>query len=66
MRLISITIIVCGHGTDKVLVKTNLPGPVYPFDIPLCLQFDVAHGKGLEYCKKNFPEIPVEDCFIYG
>jgi hypothetical protein len=57
VEIISATILTNGSGTDKVVLKTNKPYPVYPFeksDMTLTLNFDVAKGKGVEYVSNNF------------
>ena len=50
------------NGTDKILLDTYLPSP-YPDTIskkPLQASFDVEKGKGYDYAKTHFPNIPIK------
>ena len=57
----SIDIVIVGatvlltRGTDKVLLKTNLPCPYTPAGVteqpPLDLSFDATRGTGVDYCR---------------
>ena len=53
MNIIGVTIIKT-NGADKVFLKTDLPGAVYPFEEPLKLYFEVAMGGGEDYVLKHF------------
>jgi hypothetical protein len=49
------TVVRLSHGPDKCTLDTGfVPGPVYPFDEPLCLRFDAARGTGVDYIKRTF------------
>lgn len=60
MKLLSIVIVRMAHHMDKVSIETDLPEPIYPFGGHLHLDFSVAKGKGEEYCRTNFPDVPVK------
>jgi hypothetical protein len=57
-NITSITIVV--QGLDFVYLRTDLPPTVWPWNEPATLRLEAARGTGLDYCKKNFPGIPVE------
>ena len=47
-------------GMDKLIIKTNLPSTVYPYDEPAHFLLDVAKGDGAQYAREVFkiePEI---------
>ena len=47
--------IVKGIGTDKVMLKTDLPSAIYPFDEgTLFLTFDTAKNTGAAYTRDYF------------
>lgn len=49
-------------GTDRVLIYTDLPSTVYPYDEPATMVLDVAKGSGVAYVIENFkltPEVVV-------
>lgn len=45
-------------GTDRVLIYTNLPSTVYPYDEPATMVLDVAKGSGVAYVTENFGITP--------
>jgi isocitrate/isopropylmalate dehydrogenase len=51
-----------GDGTDTCVVEINnkIIEGCWPFENNLKLKFETAHKKGMEYCAKNFPNIPLE------
>lgn len=51
--------IIKGRGADKVYMETDLPEACWPYDGTLSIRFDVAEGRGEEYIKTHFPQIPV-------
>lgn len=47
--------VLTGDGPDKVIIVTDLPQGVHPFeDSGQVLEFKVAAGKGALYVQKNF------------
>jgi hypothetical protein len=59
MKVLSATI-VQGYGCDKVMLCTDLPEAVYPWDNQLAISFDASAGRGAEYVVRHWPDIPVE------
>jgi len=51
-----------GSGPDHILLETDLPGAVYPFDTPAGFSMIAAAGTGLRYCQENFKGIPIIYC----
>jgi hypothetical protein len=50
----SITVVV-SHGTDTVLINTNLPQGVWPFGkTGGHMSLEVARGRGAQYVRDNF------------
>lgn len=48
------------NGMDKLIIRTNLPSTVYPYDEPAHFILDVAKGDGAQYAREVFkiePEI---------
>ena len=45
-------------GTDRVLIYTNLPSTVYPYDEPGTMVLDVAKGSGVDYVIQNLGITP--------
>ena len=45
-------------GTDRVLIYTDLPSTVYPYDEPATIVLDVAKGSGIDYVIQNFGITP--------
>lgn len=61
MNITRIQIVLREYSTDLVLVYTDLPSP-YPEEVsqqPLIFTFNVTRATGIDYVKKNFPNIPV-------
>lgn len=51
------------NGMDKLIIRTNLPPTVYPYDEPAHFLLDVAKGDGAQYAREVFkiePEIVPE------
>lgn len=48
------------NGMDKLIIKTNLPSTVYPYDEPAQFILDVVKGGGAQYAREVFkiePEV---------
>lgn len=56
MRIKSATIIK-GHGSDKIILHTDLPEACWPYTGEQALDFTAAANSGEEYLKKWFPFI---------
>lgn len=71
--IVSATVFVRRHGTDKVSLKTDLVSPIWnppeQQDQPkLELYFDVSKGKGADYVREIFgiePKVIEEPAFSY-
>ena len=59
LNIIDITILTGGTHPDKIVIHSNLPSAIYPFDGKESLVITCAYQKGAEYCEKHFPNIPV-------
>ena len=46
--------VVLTRCTDKVILETNFPAAVYPFEGELHVHFDVAADSGFEYVQEHF------------
>lgn len=58
--LTDIVIVQSNYGSDAVFLKTKLPSPIWPFENQyLTMDFHAARDFGEEYCKINFPEVPL-------
>jgi hypothetical protein len=55
----SITIIIDKYHQDKIYLHPVLPPSYWPYDETPSLALDAAKGTGIEYCKANFPGVPV-------
>lgn len=53
MIIMRATVLV-GRGSDKVMLRTNLPEACYPYNGYLTLDFHCAQDKGVEYVKTHF------------
>jgi len=60
IEVVGVTI-VNGINTDTLYLQTNLQAGVWPYMHTAEITMPVARGKALEYCKTNFPDVPVED-----
>ncbi len=61
MLVITNITIVCGkNGPDKISMFTNLPSAMYPYTGYQDINMSVANGKGEEYIKEHFPNVPFE------
>lgn len=53
--------VLCATGTDKIILETDLPLGVYPYEgYPQTVQLDVSKGMGVQYVRENFglePEV---------
>lgn len=47
-------------GTDKVLLKTDLLVPIWPYNEKLSFGFESARELTKKFLEDNFPGIPVE------
>lgn len=43
-------------GTDQIVLHTDLPPAVWPYEEAATANIHVARGKGLAYALANFPE----------
>lgn len=61
MKIERITVITNRHGADIVVLHTDLPSPM-PFvtNQNASLMMHVEAGKGNDYAKQNFPDVPME------
>lgn len=50
------------HGPDKVSLQTSSPSPFVCYSEPLCLDFDVTAGNGVDYLVNvlNVPRDKIE------
>lgn len=62
IEITKITVILNKHGMDTVSLKTDLPPTVPPelSNDPCNLMFYCTKDTGEEYCKKNFPGVPIK------
>lgn len=60
MNITKITIITGLAGTDCLMIETDLPEPIWPYEGVLTLKTEVAKGKAEDYVKDHFPSIEVE------
>lgn len=61
MKIMSISIVHRKYGSDIVFIETDLPEAIHPFSSTLVLQFHAAKYTALEYCKINFPNVPLTE-----
>lgn len=54
-----ITVLKRPVGSDIVYVKTDMLPSMPPYDQPPVIEFEVVSGKGVDYCRKYFPEVQV-------
>ena len=59
LNITKITIIK-GDGSHYIYLTTDLPSAVWPFRGNADMILHCAYGTAEEYCKKNFPGVPVE------
>lgn len=52
------------NSTDKLVIQTSLPCATWPYEGFASLSMEIAHGQGIEYCLKHFPNFTPEiiDC----
>lgn len=46
------------NGPDKIILKTNLPDPMFPYDGNLSIVFDASQGIGELFINEHFVGIP--------
>jgi hypothetical protein len=47
-------------GPDTIILKTDMPGPVFPYEYPLELKITAAKGNGADYVRRHLgiePEV---------
>lgn len=60
MIINSITVVTSRHGSDTIILHTDLPEAAYPFKKAQgTLSMAAARDQGEQYCKNNFPGVPV-------
>lgn len=59
MRIVSITLLE-GFGPDRLGLELDIPNGEFPFDGNAVAHLEVARFEGRQYCRKYFPNIPVE------
>ena len=59
IKIRAITILLT-DGTDRISFKTELPTPYPEMKYPADLRMDARRGYGEQYCRENFPGIPIE------
>jgi len=53
-------LVLTGDGPDKIIVKTTLPEPCWPYEGGMFFNIKAAAGTGEDYVKSNFgvePEV---------
>ena len=50
--------IISDNGYDMLHLNTTLPEGIFPYDGNQILSLAVAKGKGEQYCKDNFSNVP--------
>jgi hypothetical protein len=60
LEITRITVLRSAYGADKLFIHTDLPPTTWPYSDPATLTLEVSVGNGADYCKANFPNIPVE------
>lgn len=60
IKVKSLTLLIDCPGTDELYFNTEkLPSPVWPYEGNAVLRLDLASGIGIEYCAREFPDLPV-------
>jgi len=61
MKIVNIMVIQRNGFADTVSVTTDLPTTMPKVDdSPMYFTFNVECNKGEEYCKKHFPDVPIQ------
>lgn len=59
MKILQIMIQVGLRGPDHISIQTDLPESIWPFgDTGQTLSLDTANGRGVEYVRTHFPDVP--------
>jgi len=58
MKIESVTVILIPSHTDHVIVTTDMPSPLWPFDGNLDLKFEAAAGTGEHFVRTHFGVVP--------
>jgi hypothetical protein len=56
MKIIRIKILI-GHGSDTVVLETDLIEACWPYVAPMTLTFHAARHDGPAYVARNFPDV---------
>jgi hypothetical protein len=59
IKITAITIVI-NSGADCILMETELPPSYYPWTSSPLLRMECAKGTGEDYCKRNFPSVPLK------
>jgi len=60
IKITNIVIMRKSRGDDTLMLQTELPEGVYPFEGKAVITMNVLHDRGKDYCDVHFPNIPVE------
>lgn len=68
LKINKIKVLVIYGGPDicHVHIDNDIPEGIWPFENNLTLKFETAKGQGVKYCKKYFPDVPVEEIKTYN
>ena len=61
LKVIGVTLVTHGKGTDTLFIETNLPQGTFPFTGMATITTPIAKGRGVQYVKDNFPGVPFEN-----
>ena len=56
MKISKITIYE-SNESDLIILETNIPSMIYPFDVFHCLRTTVGRGMGMDFVKSNFKKV---------
>ncbi len=65
MQVKSATVIRERSGTDHIMLHTDIPNPIWPYNDYLTVKFEAARGNGPEYVRRYFdiePQVIKVDC----
>lgn len=60
MKIMEVVVFVEDNHADRILLKTDVKDACYPFTDYMAFHSNAAKGTGLEWVKKNIPDIPVK------
>jgi hypothetical protein len=58
MKITKIEIVIQPGNCDRIILYTDLPEAVWPYEGELTIVFNAAKGLGEEYVATHFPDIP--------